>query len=84
MVREEKLKPLLAENERPLEGSGRELIAAANAAGGRDNITVILFPLEEIEAPGLKKQAAGGRARRGHAGVPDVRRRGLPRAAPGR
>jgi len=58
MVREEKLKPLLAENERPLEALGRELIAAANAAGGRDNITVILFTLEEFEAPGLKKQEA--------------------------
>ena len=52
MVREDKLKPLLAENERPLEALGRELIAAANAAGGRDNITVILFTLEEIEAAG--------------------------------
>jgi serine/threonine protein phosphatase PrpC len=30
--------------------AGRELIAAANAAGGRDNITVILFRLEEVEA----------------------------------
>lgn len=31
-----------------LERMGRNLIAAANAAGGRDNITVILFRLEEI------------------------------------
>jgi PPM family protein phosphatase len=32
-----------------LEGTGRELIVAANDAGGRDNITVILFRLEEID-----------------------------------
>ncbi len=31
-----------------LEQAGRNLIAAANAAGGRDNITVILFRLEEV------------------------------------
>ena len=51
MVREPKLKPLLVGNDRPLEEIGRELIAAANAAGGRDNITVILFMLEEVDAP---------------------------------
>jgi PPM family protein phosphatase len=36
-----------------LEQAGRNLIAAANAAGGRDNITVILFRLESVgkEAP---------------------------------
>ncbi len=32
-----------------LDEAGRELIAAANDAGGRDNITVILFRLEEVE-----------------------------------
>jgi PPM family protein phosphatase len=32
-----------------LEQAGRELIAAANDAGGRDNITVILFRLAEVE-----------------------------------
>jgi len=31
--------------------AGRRLIAAANDAGGRDNITVVLFRLEEIGAP---------------------------------
>ena len=56
MVREDKLKPLLTERKRPLDVLGRELIDAANAAGGRDNITVILFTLEEVEAP-----ATGGR-----------------------
>jgi PPM family protein phosphatase len=32
-----------------LQEAGRQLIAAANEAGGRDNITVILFRVEEIE-----------------------------------
>jgi serine/threonine protein phosphatase PrpC len=49
MVHEPKLKPLLVEK-RPLEQLGRDLIAAANAAGGRDNITVILFRLEDVAA----------------------------------
>jgi PPM family protein phosphatase len=49
MVHEPKLKPLLVEK-RPLEQVGRDLIAAANAAGGRDNITVILFRLEDVAA----------------------------------
>jgi protein phosphatase len=51
MVREPKLKPLLIGNHSSLEDLGRSLIAAANEAGGRDNITVILFSLEEVEAP---------------------------------
>jgi PPM family protein phosphatase len=50
MVNESKLKPILAASE-SLEQVGRALIAAANEAGGRDNITVILFRLEEIGAP---------------------------------
>ena len=50
MVHEPKLKPLLVDDG-PLEQLGRDLIAAANAAGGRDNITVILFRLEEVAAP---------------------------------
>jgi PPM family protein phosphatase len=32
-----------------LDAAGRELIAAANDAGGRDNITVILFRLEQVD-----------------------------------
>src|SRR4051812_38957124 len=51
MVREDKLKPLLVGHSGDLEQLGHDLIAAANAAGGRDNITVILFTLEEVGAP---------------------------------
>src|SRR3954462_10875203 len=51
MVREDKLKPLLVGHSGSLDKLGHELIAAANAAGGRDNITVILFTLDEVDAP---------------------------------
>jgi protein phosphatase len=47
MVREHALLPILTEGG-SLEQTGRRLIAAANDAGGRDNITVVLFRLEEI------------------------------------
>jgi serine/threonine protein phosphatase PrpC len=36
----------------PLRAAGEALIAAANAAGGKDNITVVLFRLEEVFAEG--------------------------------
>ncbi len=57
MVHEAQLKPLL-EQPGSLERMGRSLIAAANEAGGRDNITVILFRLEDTDGAG----AAGGDA----------------------
>ena len=34
---------------RPLDTIARDLVQAANDAGGRDNITVVLFALEELE-----------------------------------
>src|SRR5215217_5865159 len=49
MIHEGGVPPVLERME-DLERTGRELIAAANEAGGRDNITVILFRLEEVEA----------------------------------
>jgi serine/threonine protein phosphatase PrpC len=49
MVHEPQLKPLLTDPSRSLQQIGRALIAAANDAGGRDNITVILFRLEEVD-----------------------------------
>jgi protein phosphatase len=45
------VKPVL-ERRQSLEKTGRDLIAAANEAGGRDNITVILFRLEEVSQGG--------------------------------
>jgi protein phosphatase len=49
MVHEPKLLPLFQDHD-SLEQLGKRLIDAANAAGGRDNITVILFRLEEVAA----------------------------------
>src|SRR4051812_24551146 len=47
MAREAALKPILVAAG-SLERGGRDLIAAANAAGGRDNITVVLFRVEDV------------------------------------
>src|SRR3954453_7344324 len=58
MVHEPALRPLF-EEAGSLEELGKRLIDAANAAGGRDNITVILFRLEEVGAgPGATGAAA--------------------------
>ncbi len=55
MVHEARVAEIL--NQEPdLQQAGADLIAAANAAGGRDNITVLLFRVEEVGAP------AGGEA----------------------
>jgi protein phosphatase len=48
MVPEQRVKDILGPAT-SLEQAGRELIAAANDAGGRDNITVILFRLEDVD-----------------------------------
>jgi serine/threonine protein phosphatase PrpC len=50
MVPEARVKPIL-EGAASLANAGRQLIAAANEAGGRDNITVILFRLDEVDGP---------------------------------
>jgi serine/threonine protein phosphatase PrpC len=57
MVHEPKLRPLFEEGD-SLETLGKRLIDAANAAGGRDNITVILFRLEEVGSQGGAAGAA--------------------------
>jgi protein phosphatase len=49
MVGEAGVKPIL-ERAESLEQAGRDLIAAANEAGGRDNITVVLFRLDAVAA----------------------------------
>jgi protein phosphatase len=59
MVPEARVTPIL-ERAESLEKAGRELIAAANDAGGRDNITVILFRLEELDG-GSEEPAAEDR-----------------------
>jgi protein phosphatase len=48
MIRDREVHRILTAVE-GLEKAGRNLISAANHAGGRDNITVILFRLEEVD-----------------------------------
>ena len=55
MIHEPGVRPVM-ERMTELDRAGRELIAAANEAGGRDNITVILFRLESVDG------ASGGGA----------------------
>jgi PPM family protein phosphatase len=50
MLSEEQVAELLRSHAR-LHDAGEALIAAANEAGGRDNITVVLFRLEDPSAP---------------------------------
>jgi PPM family protein phosphatase len=59
MLSEEEMRALLLEHHN-LREAGEALIAAANRAGGRDNITVLLLRLEEVE---VGAPAAGGEAR---------------------
>jgi PPM family protein phosphatase len=49
MLPEARIGEILAQNQR-LRDAGEALLAAANAAGGRDNITAILFRLEDVHA----------------------------------
>jgi PPM family protein phosphatase len=49
MISEPQIAAVLAE-ESDLERAGDRLITEANEAGGRDNITVVLFRLEDVEA----------------------------------
>ena len=64
MIHEVGVRPVM-ERMTDLDRTGRELIAAANDAGGRDNITVILFRLEDVDG-------AGEGARAGVAAAPEA------------
>src|SRR5829696_6114025 len=63
MIHEQGVRPVM-ERMTELDRTGRELIAAANEAGGRDNITVILFRLEEVDGGGEDTGAAPTAAHR--------------------
>jgi protein phosphatase len=66
MVPETQLAELLLAHPK-LSEAGEALIAAANEAGGRDNITVVLLRLEELDASGsplLNPPRARGRGQR--------------------
>ena len=49
MISDAELAELLREPEASLDAKAEALVAAANAAGGRDNITVVLFRVQEVE-----------------------------------
>src|SRR3954451_11712706 len=50
MVKEDRIAAILAESQ-ALSDAARGLVAEANDAGGRDNITVVAFRVEEAEVP---------------------------------
>ena len=90
MLTEDQIADVLRARPR-LRDAGEALIAAANEAGGRDNITVVLLRLEEVDADAPRP--ADGAAPDEHAtmlGVPAVpqplapRRPRRPEAAPAR
>ena len=51
MVADEEIERLLVASRGDLDATTRELIEAANQAGGEDNISVVLFELEVTEVP---------------------------------
>jgi serine/threonine protein phosphatase PrpC len=57
MIPESRLAPILTRAD-SLEEAGHALIDAANDAGGRDNITVVLFRLEEVSGAGAAVAAS--------------------------
>lgn len=64
MVAEQELAAVLLAHPR-LSDAGEALIAAANQAGGRDNITVVLLRLEQVDAADgslVEEQATGAHA----------------------
>jgi PPM family protein phosphatase len=57
MIPEEQIAAVLLAHA-PLREAGEALIAAANEAGGRDNITVVLIRLEEVEMQAAPEEGA--------------------------
>jgi protein phosphatase len=57
MVQESRIAAILAEQP-DLDAAGERLIADANEAGGRDNITVVLFRLEDVDASDVRAEEA--------------------------
>ncbi len=62
MVSEEQIAAILTSREH-LREAGETLIAAANQAGGRDNITVVLLRLEEVVAGAPQRRSTSPRSR---------------------
>jgi protein phosphatase len=61
MISDEEVRRLLVRHRGDLTGAARSLVGAANAAGGEDNITVVLFEtVTPVDAPGAAAAAASG------------------------
>jgi PPM family protein phosphatase len=56
MVGDDLIEGVLRDRSPDLNAAGHALIDAANAAGGRDNITVILFRVEDVGGPATSNQ----------------------------
>lgn len=60
MVKPEATVGLILDGQPSLRDAGRALVEAANAAGGRDNITVVLFRVEEVGAAPVSEETMVG------------------------
>lgn len=80
MIDEAEIQQIL-EREPSLADAGHALVEAANDAGGRDNITVVLFRLEEVAAGNADRPASTARAPRTipPRGTPERAQAPLPR-----
>jgi protein phosphatase len=56
MIADEEIERVLVDSRDDLDVATRELIEAANQAGGEDNISVVLFELEVTEAPEMSEE----------------------------
>jgi serine/threonine protein phosphatase PrpC len=83
MITEEQIAAVLG-TESDLERAGDRLIAEANAAGGRDNITVVLARLEEVsrDAPPVDAPTTVGASAMGGRGAEPAARPAEPAARP--
>ncbi|MGI8864381.1 MAG: Stp1/IreP family PP2C-type Ser/Thr phosphatase [Solirubrobacteraceae bacterium] len=83
MIVEELITETLA-NATSLEAAADELIAQANEAGGRDNITVVLFRLEEVGADAVEQPTTIAPKAAGAAGAPPSEAPVVPPPSAGR
>jgi len=78
MVFEDRVKVIL-QSAGSLEQAGRDLIGAANEAGGRDNITVILFGLEDVDGGDAAEAGATTEFETWEGDAPEGPRQGVTR-----
>ena len=80
IVRDEQIAELIQAADHDPDAAAEALVAAANRAGGIDNITVVLFEIIEGDpVPPAPRARGRARARRGHDGAGNGARRGRRR-----